>query len=78
MNFLREQLAAYAHDAWSGWTKYMFSKCTQNPDGSVTIPANSVERWTYQMNTSYAELPEEMKPSDRDEADKILALIGKR
>ena len=46
-NDKREQLADYAHDAWSGWMKYMFSKCTKNLDGSMTIPANSVERWTH-------------------------------
>jgi hypothetical protein len=23
---VREELAAYAHEAWSGWMRYMFSK----------------------------------------------------
>ena len=68
---LREKLAAYAHDAWSRWMKYLFSKSTKNPDGSVTIPKDLVDRWTRQMTTKYEDLPEKEKPSDRDEADTI-------
>lgn len=73
---LREELADYAHDAWSGWMKYLFSKSTFNPDGSVTIPKESVDRWTMQMNTKYDDLPEDMKRSDRDEADVITMLFN--
>jgi hypothetical protein len=72
---MREQLADYAHEAWSGWMRYMFSKAEQNPDGTWTMPAWAVERWTRQMNTPYADLSELEKESDRDEADKILAII---
>ena len=53
-----EKLAEYAHIAWSGWMNYMFSKCTRNDDGTLTIPAWAIERWTRQMTTSYADLPE--------------------
>lgn len=72
---VREQLAAYAHDAWAGWMKYLFEKSTKNADGTATIPAWAVERWTFQMNTPYSELPENMKPSDREEADKMLKIV---
>ena len=70
----REQFAEYAHDAWAGWMSYLFSKSTKNEDGTVTIPAWAVERWTRQMNTQYWDLPEEEKNSDREEADKIIAM----
>lgn len=70
----REALAAYAHDAWSGWMRYMVSKCEQRDDGSLVMPAWAVERWTRQMSTPYAELPEGEKTSDRAEADKMLAI----
>jgi hypothetical protein len=76
MNDTREKLAAYAHEAWSSWMKYMFSKSIQNLDGSITIPAPLVERWSFQMNTPYDQLPENMKPSDRDEADKMLKIVN--
>lgn len=74
---IRELLAAYSHDAaWSGWLRYQFSKGTFNDDGSWTMPAWAVERWTRQMNTRYVDLPEQEKNSDREEADKMLAIIG--
>lgn len=77
---LREELAEYAHDAWSGWMKYLFSKCQEGTtdgfeDGSMVIPKWAVERWTRQMNTAYADLPESEKESDRAEADKMLEIV---
>lgn len=72
----REQLAAYAHEAWSGWMKYLFSKCEDaGEEGCVLIPASSAQRWERQMNTLYPDLPEDEKASDRDEADKMLAIV---
>lgn len=73
---LKELLAAGAHKAWCGWMKYMFSKGTTNVDGSITIPAALVVRWTRQMNTEYEALPENEKDSDRDEAAKIIAIMA--
>jgi hypothetical protein len=71
----REKLADYAHRAWSGWMHYLFGKSIENFDGSVTIPAALVERWTRQMYTPYRELPENEQASDLKEADEILAII---
>lgn len=72
---MREELAEYAHDAWSGWHRYMLSKCQVNQDGSVTIPLWAVQRWQRQMNTPYADLPESEKASDLTEADKMIAIM---
>lgn len=72
---LREELSAYSHSSWAGWMKYLFSKAERNPDDSVTIPSDSVERWYRQMETEYANLPEDEKKSDREEADKMLAIM---
>ncbi len=69
---LIEQLANLAHQQWSGWMEYLFSKCTQNIDGSATIPKWAVERWRRQAETKYIDLPEEEKESDREEAKKVL------
>lgn len=71
---LTERLAEYAHEAWAGWMRYMLSRCEQKEDGTVIIPAWAVERWTRQMDTVYADLPEGEKESDRDEARKMIAL----
>jgi hypothetical protein len=73
---LRELLAIYAHDAWSGWMKYLFAQGHFRADnGSFVISQESVERWTRQMTTRYENLSEAEKDSDRNEADRILSLI---
>lgn len=73
---LREKLAEYAHEAWSRWMRYLFSKSTVNSDGSVTIPASLVKRWTRQMNTNYHMLPYSEQQSDILEADKMLDIMN--
>lgn len=73
---VREDLADYAHQAWSGWMLYLFGKSVMNSDGSVTIPKDLVERWTRQLNASYVALPENEKVGDRQEADRMLAILG--
>jgi len=72
---VREKLASYAHSAWAGWMKYMFSKSKKEKDGTVVIPKDLVDRWTRQMNTPYGGLPESEKKSDRKEADKMLEIM---
>ena len=69
---LIELLADYAHLTWAGWMQYMLGKCTHNDDGTMTIPAWAVTRWTRQMHTPYLQLPEEERELDRDEARRIL------
>lgn len=71
----REPLAAYAHEAWSGWMRYLFEKSTRNADGTVTIPAWAVERWERQVATPYSLLSAQEQDSDRAEADRILGII---
>jgi hypothetical protein len=72
---MREKLAELAHEQWSGWMEYLFSKGTFNEDGTWTMPAWAVERWSRQMKTPYAELDEQEKDSDRSEADRFLAVM---
>ena len=77
----KELLAEFAHKQWSGWMKYLFSKCVNpiEPDtGTVIVPKWAVERWVRQMNSSYNELTEKEKESDRDEASKILKILDEK
>lgn len=79
---LREGLAEYAHEAWSGWMKYLFDKCTRIVDGNgnevgLIIPLFEMERWQRQANTAYADLPAEEKESDRLEADRMIEVMDR-
>lgn len=71
----REALAAVQHEIWAHWTRYQFSVCQHNEDGSITIPAEKVERWTRQANTPYSELSDKEQESDRHQADKVIAVL---
>lgn len=75
MDAQREALAAYAHEAWAGWMRYLFEKGDVQGGGGHTIRPSDVERWQRQMEMPYAELPEVEKASDRAQADRILAIM---
>lgn len=70
-----ERLSNLAHISWSNWMKWVFELSTENEDGSVTIPAKSVERWKRRIDTSYFDLSEAEKNSDRIEAIRYLVEI---
>lgn len=73
---LLEELADVQHQIWSHWMVYLFSRCRRNPDGSVTIPDDLVVRWKRQMATDYADLTEREKNSDREQARKVMDVLG--
>jgi len=74
---LREELAELAHNQWSDWMEYLFSKGTFNDDGTWTMPEWAVSRWAIQVGMPYDKLSKEEKDSDRKEADKFLAVLVK-
>lgn len=73
---LTEKLAEYSHNSWSGWMEYMMGLSFFAMHGSIIIPPSLVKRWQRQMNTTYENLSEEEKESDRREAIKILNIIN--
>lgn len=75
MTTLREKLADLCHRQWSGWMVYIFSKGKFNEDGSWTMPAWAADRWRLQMEMPYEQLTVPEQNSDRNEADKFLAVI---
>lgn len=77
MNKFKEALSNLCHEQWSGWMKYLFSKCEKTEAGEMIIPKWAVDRWERQMNTNYENLSEEEKNSDRTEADKFIKIIKK-
>lgn len=72
---LLERLAAVEHERWAHWQRYVHDHCTANEDGSLTIPAELVARWSEQIETPYAELSEVERESDREQVRRYLPLI---
>jgi hypothetical protein len=74
----RERLAAVAHEAWRGWLRYMLP--ILKPGLSVVVRESkaqrAIARWERQRDTDYADLPENEKESDREQADEILVALG--
>lgn len=73
---LIETLAAYSHEAWSEWMRYTLGRCMagEEPHTQV-IPGDYVQRWIRQLQTPYDQLPENEKKSDREQAEKIIAIL---
>lgn len=73
---LLETLAAIEHERWAHWQRYMHSKGVRQPDGSLLVPSELVQRWDEQIETAYAALSEREKESDREQVRKYLPLIA--
>ena len=72
---LIEALAAVEHERWSHWQRHLHAQCQSQDDGSLTIPADLVARWTTQMSTPYPGLSEAEKESDREQVRRYLSVI---
>jgi hypothetical protein len=76
LNKLVDELAAFEHERWSHWQRYMHGKGVVQPDGSLLLPASLVKRWADQIQTDYAALTEQEKESDREQVRKYLPVIA--
>lgn len=72
-----EDMADQEHDSWSRWMEHLFKKSKKNPDGTVTIPKDKVQRWERQMKTDYEDLSNKEKESDRKEVRKFIKIVKK-
>jgi hypothetical protein len=72
---LLEELAAIEHQRWAHWQRYVHDHGKRQPDGSILLPADLVERWERQINTSYDKLSESEKDSDREQVRKYFPLL---
>ena len=76
---MRERLASDEHERWARWMRYQLEQGEYVNDKDEVcwlMPSDKLKRWTRQMNTPYDELSENEKNSDREEADRILALLN--
>jgi len=80
----RIALAVYAHEAWSGWHRYLLSKgffsqvevAPGTWDDLWVMPSSFYKRWLRQSETPFEHLPGSEQVSDYKEADKILAITS--
>lgn len=75
LSSVTEPLAAIEHERWSHWQRYVHNKAVRQPDGSLLLPHDLVVRWEKQIETSYIDLSEAEKESDREQVRKYLPLI---
>ena len=61
-----ERLAAHEHEQWAHWTRYMLDNLTEE----------NIARWREQIDTSYDDLSETEKESDREWARKALEIVS--
>lgn len=73
---IAEHLASIEHERWSHWQRYMHEQGQRQADGSLVIPAELVSRWELQSSTSYADLSEREKDSDREQVARYLPVIA--
>lgn len=72
---LVDDLAAIEHERWAHWQRYVHTKGTKQPDGSILLSAELVERWERQIQTPFHALSEREKESDRDQVNRYLPVI---
>ena len=61
-----EKIAELEHEQWAHWTKYMLDNLTEE----------NMARWREQIKTSYNDLSEEEKQSDRVWARIVISELG--
>lgn len=69
---LMERVAARVHEIWAVNMRYVFSRSTESPDGSVTIPADTASHLRRLVATPYNKLPAEDVIAPRLQAHEIL------
>ena len=74
---LREQLAVFEHEQWSGWMRWLFERGKWNDNGTFTIDGEWADRWHRQMTLHYSFLSETERHSDRKEVDKLCWLLDR-
>jgi len=83
---LRERLAELEHEQWALWTKYMLDSLEPLLDlnrisfydtswREFDVAKFKLAGWQRQIATPYAELTEREKDSDREWADRVLAIV---
>lgn len=74
--YLIETLASEEHQKWSRWIRYIFSKCKQDKEGNMIIPAYYVYSWIRKGTGNYNELEDNDKNHFKIEARNTLKIVN--
>lgn len=72
---ITDELAAVEHERWAHWQRFVHDQASRQPDGSLRLPAELVERWERQIETRFEDLSEKEKESDREQVRRYLPII---
>lgn len=72
---IRETLASWCHDQWRGTMDNLWTHMQHRHAGWCLVGEDAEEDLFRKRESTYAELPEEEKDSDRQEADKLISLL---
>lgn len=82
IDILKEKLAALEHEQWSRWFQVQntveneyYGGLKESRKDQVLESSIKIDNWSRQSNTSYLELSEHEKDSDREWADKVIELL---
>jgi len=74
-SLLLDELASIEQERWAHWQRYIHSSGKRQSDGSLTLPADLVDRWERQIQTRYSDLSPEEKESDREQVRRYFPLL---
>ncbi len=75
--YLIEDLALEEHRKWSRWMRHLLSRCKQDKEGNMIIPAHYVYQWIKTGATSYENLEEKEKANYKIEARNTFKIVTK-
>jgi hypothetical protein len=70
-----EQLAAIEHERWAAWQSWVHNQGHRTADGNLVLSAGTVARWERQIATTYADLSEQEKESDREQVRRYWGIL---
>ena len=73
---MRELIAEIVHEQWASWMKYQLSRAVEIGGARTCVLITDARKWMRQANTPYEDRSEAEKESDREWADKYLAVLN--
>jgi len=76
-NKLTKELTTVSHYSMASLIKYTFGRCTENEDGSYTIPKNVADKWLSRSEKDFNSLTDKELGTPNEEAAKYMKVFEK-